>query len=199
MMWEERYQSAGGYLFGREPAQVLTENPWLVMPGASVLCVADGEGRNAVYLARRGMRVTAFDMAPTAVARARALAAEANVAVDTQVAGWDDWDWSRRYDMVLAVYIQFASPEFRARQFADMARTLKPGGRLVLHGYTPEQVALGSGGPSNRAHMYTADLLSEAFLGWTVERLASYEREVQEGRGHSGRSALIDFVARKPL
>jgi len=197
-MWEDRYRATGSYLFGREPAKFLTENPWLIMPGSSVLCVADGEGRNAVHLARRGMRVTAFDMAPTAVERAQALAAEANVAVDTQVAGWDDWDWSREFDMVLAIFIQFAPPAFRAQQFADMTRALKPGGRLVLHGYTPEQVALGSGGPPSKENMYTEAGLEEAFTGWTIERLASYERDVQEGRGHSGRSALIDFVARKP-
>jgi len=77
-------------------------------------------------------------------------------------------------------------------------RVLAPGGRLVLHGYTPEQVALGTGGPRDPAHMYTEALLRDAFPGWRIERLASYERDVQEGRGHSGRSALIDFVARKP-
>ncbi|MEZ5752997.1 MAG: class I SAM-dependent methyltransferase [Paracoccaceae bacterium] len=196
-MWEERYQGSDGYLFGTEPAQFLTENPWIVTPGGTALCVADGEGRNAVGLARAGMRVSAFDMAPTAVERARALAQGAGVSVDATVAGWDDWDWSRRFDMVVGIFIQFAPPAFRARQFADMAAAVAPGGRIVLHGYTPEQVALGTGGPRAVENMYTPALLREAFAGWQVERLATYERDVQEGRGHSGRSALIDFVARK--
>ena len=197
-MWEERYAGEGDYLFGRAPAKFLTENPWLVTPGARVLCVADGEGRNGVHLARQGMAVTSFDLSPTAVARAQALAAEAGVALDALVSRWEGWDWSRRFDMVLGIFIQFADPAARAGQFADMARAVAPGGRLALHGYTPEQVALGTGGPPNAANMYTEALLRDAFTGWHFERLAAYEREVQEGRGHSGRSALIDMVARKP-
>mgnify|MGYP001233772952 FL=1 len=197
-MWEDRYRSSEDYLFGTEPARFLTENPWLAIPGAAALSVADGEGRNAVALARWGMQVSAFDLSPTAVGRARALAGRAGVALQTQVCDWAGWDWSPRFDLVMGIFIQFMPPARRPSQFADLARALKPGGRLVLHGYTPEQVALGSGGPSDPAQMWTPELLLAAFPGWRVERLAAYEREVQEGRGHRGRSALIDFVARKP-
>ncbi len=197
-MWEDRYRSTEGYLFGTDPALVLSENPWLVIPGGSALSVADGEGRNAVHLARAGMQVSAFDLSPTAIARAVTLANRANVALDTQVSGWSDWDWSRRFDLVIGLFIQFATPDFRIRQFVDMAGAVKPGGRLVLHGYTPEQIGFGTGGPSNPAHLYTADLLRDAFPGWRIERLAAYERDVNEGRAHVGRAALIDFVARKP-
>lgn len=197
-MWEDRYRSSEFYLFGQEPARFLIENPWLVRPGGSVLSVADGEGRNAVYLAKRGMRAAAFDLAPTAVERAKALALRENVALDTRVSRWEDWDWSLKFDIVLGVFIQFADPGFRERQFADMAGSVKPGGRMVLHGYTPDQIALGTGGPSAAEYLYTEALLRDAFDGWTIERLATYERELQEGRAHSGRSALIEFVARKP-
>ena len=197
-MWEARYSSRDEYLFGTDPAQVLTENPWLAIPGATALSVADGEGRNAVALARAGMRVTTFDLAPTAVERARALAAKTGVTLDARVSDWAEWDWARGFDLVLGVFIQFMPPERRPGQFADLARAVKPGGRLVLHGYRPEQVPLATGGPSDPAQMWTADMLRAAFPGWQIERLASYERDVQEGRGHSGRSALIDFVARKP-
>lgn len=196
-MWEDRYAATPGYLFGQAPAAFLTDNPWLVMPGGRALSVADGEGRNAVHLARMGMQASAFDLSPTAVARAEALAAREGVALDTKVCGWDDWDWSQTFDLVLGVFIQFATPDWRPRQFADLARAVAPGGRLVLHGYTPEQVALGTGGPRDPAQMWTPNLLTAAFSGWRIERLATYEPDVQEGRGHSGRSALIDFVARK--
>lgn len=196
-MWEDRYSATDGYLFGQAPAAFLTENPWLVIPGGRALSVADGEGRNAVHLARMGMQTQAFDLSPTAVARAQALAAQAGVALDTKVCGWDHWDWSQSFDLVLGVFIQFATPDWRPRQFADLARAVAPGGRLVLHGYTPEQVAHGTGGPRDPAQMWTPALLTAAFPGWRIERLATYERDVQEGRGHSGRSALIDFVARK--
>ncbi len=197
-MWEVRYRSDPDYLFGTAPARFLSDNPWLIMPGARVLCVADGEGRNGVHLARAGMQVTSFDVSPTAVIRAQALAASTGVAIDTHVSSWDDWDWSRTFDLVVGIFIQFADPAFRIRQFEHVTRALVPGGRLALHGYSVEQIAHGTGGPPNVAQLYTETLLRNAFTGWQVERCAAYERDVQEGSAHSGRSALIDFVARRP-
>ena len=197
-MWEQRYATTEGYLFGEAPARVLVENPWMVAGATTCLCVADGEGRNGVWLARQGLTVTSFDGAPTAVDRARALAARSGVAVEAQVSDWDQWDWSRSFDLVVAIFVQYAGPDARARQFADLRRAVRPGGRLVLHGYTPEQLAHGTGGPPHAENMYTPDLLAQAFGDWRVMRLAAYEREVQEGRGHSGPSALIDLVADRP-
>ncbi|WP_322892042.1 MULTISPECIES: class I SAM-dependent methyltransferase [unclassified Yoonia] len=197
-MWEERYSASDDYLFGTAPAAVLADNPWLALAGQSVLCVADGEGRNSVHLAQSGMEVTAFDLSPTAVGRTKALADSAGVAVQAHVAGWGDWDWSQQFDMVAAIFIQFADPTLRARQFADMTRALRPGGRLLLHGYRPEQVGRGTGGPPHVENMYTESLLRDAFAGWHVERCASYERDQQAGSGHVGPAALIDFIARRP-
>jgi SAM-dependent methyltransferase len=197
-MWESRYAAQDDHLFGRAPAKFLTENPWIATPGARALCVADGEGRNAVHLARAGLAVTSFDLSPTAVGRAQALARDAGVTVETHVSRWQDWNWDRPFDLVVGIFIQFADPAFRARQFADFARAVVPGGRLALHGYTPDQIAHGTGGPSDPAHLYTKAMLAGAFAeGWQIERLAAYERDVQEGRGHSGRSALIDLVVRR--
>ncbi len=197
-MWEERYAHSEDYLFGRAPARFLRDNPGWLRPGQSALCVADGEGRNSVWLAGRGLRVSAFDLAPTAVARARALAREAGVEVQHRVSDWQGWDWGRRFDLVVAVFVQFAGPEERPAQFADLGRALRPGGVLMLHGYRPEQVELGTGGPPCAENMYTEDLLRDAFADWEIARLASYERDVREGRGHCGRSALIDLIARRP-
>ncbi|PVH30463.1 SAM-dependent methyltransferase [Pararhodobacter oceanensis] len=198
-MWEDRYGASEAYLFGTEPAQMLVENPWLTadVGGGTVLCVADGEGRNGVYLAGCGLQVCSFEQSPTAVARARALAEARGVALEAHEIAWADWDWDRQFDMVVGIFIQYATPAERPAQFADLSRALRPGGRLVLHGYTPEQVGLGTGGPPCADHMYTEDMLRDAFDGWQIERLAAYERDVQEGRGHAGHSALIDVVARK--
>jgi SAM-dependent methyltransferase len=198
-MWEDRYRSAGDYLFGVAPAAFLTDNADWLTPGKRALAVSDGEGRNSIYLAEKGLEVTAFDMAPTAVERGKALAIAKGVLVDFHVSDWASWDWSEgQYDLVIAIFIQYADPAARAGQFADLRRALAPGGVLMLHGYTPEQVALGTGGPGNPAHMYTVEMLQDAFGDWQIERLAAYERDVQEGKGHSGRSALIDLIARKP-
>ena len=197
-MWEARYAEAGGYLFGEEPAQMLVENPWVTEGATTCLCVADGEGRNGVWLSRQGLSITSFDLSPTAVERAQVLAKKEGVRINSHVSDWEGWDWSKSFDLVVAVFVQFMGPETRLRQFETLREAVRPGGRLVLHGYTPEQVELGTGGPPYRENMYTPELLSDAFGDWRILRLAAYEREVQEGRGHSGHSALIDLVAEKP-
>ena len=198
-MWEDRYANAGGYLFGEAPAKMLVENPWVIDGANTCLCVADGEGRNSVWLAEQGLSVTSFDLSSTAVERARSLASKAGVSVEAHVNDWEGWDWSQTFDLVVAIFVQFMGPEDRVRQFETLRQAVRPGGRLVLHGYTPEQVTFGTGGPPNAENMYTAELLNDTFGDWRLLRLAAYEREVQEGRGHSGQSALIDLVADKTV
>ena len=197
-MWDERYSSPE-YVFGTDAAAFLTRHAHLLAPDATALVVADGEGRNSVFLAEQGLRVTATDISPVGVDKARRLAAERRVEVDFRVADVLTWDWEPdAYDLVVAVFIQFLSPEQRPGVFAGLARTLAPGGQLLLHGYRPEQVALGTGGPPDPSHMYTEDLLRDAFGHLEVEVLESYEATLTEGAGHAGPSALIDLVARKP-
>lgn len=198
-MWEDRYANAGGYLFGESPAKMLVENPWVIDGASTCLCVADGEGRNSVWLAEQGLSVTSFDLSSTAVDRARALASKAGVTVEAHVNDWEGWDWSQTFDLVVAIFVQFMGPKERVRQFETLRQAVRPGGRLVLHGYTPEQVTFGTGGPPNAENMYTAELLNDTFGDWRILRLAAYEREMQEGRGHSGQSALIDLVAEKTV
>ena len=99
----------------------------------------------------------------------------------------------------MAIFIQFADPEFRTRIFAGMQQATKPGGLILLQGYRPEQIAYGTGGPPTPENLYTETLLREAFAGWTIEHLASHDSVIEEGAGHSGLSALIDLVARKPI
>lgn len=196
-MWNERY-AGDEYLFGTEPADFLPRVAEWLKPGETVLAIADGEGRNSVWLAGQGLRVTAFDPAANAVAKARKLAAGRGVEVDFHLCDLDGWNWSRRFDAVAGIFIQFVGPDGRAELFDRLDRALKPGGLLLLHGYAPRQVGYGTGGPPDPANMYTLDLLREGFAGYEVLRQADFDAEVDEGRGHSGRSALIDFVARKP-
>ena len=109
-----------------------------------------------------------------------------------------DWEWvPDAYDMVVAVFIQFLDPQQRSVVFEGFERTLRPGGRLLLHGYRPEQVNNGTGGPSDPAHMYSEALLTDVFAGFEIERLKSYDTTIEEGAGHHGTSALIDFIATK--
>ncbi len=198
-MWEDRFKASEDYVFGKAPAQFLTDHAAYLTPGAKALSVADGEGRNSVYMAERGMAVTALEFAPSAIARAKALAAEKGVTVDFQNADVLTRDWERdAFDHVVGIFIQFTGPDGRQTLFDGMKQATKPGGLVMLHGYTPEQLAHGTGGPPFAENMYTESLLQDAFAGWEILTCRAYEREVQEGRGHSGISALIDLIARKP-
>lgn len=197
-MWNDRYDRPD-YLFGTAPAVFLTEQAEWLRPGLRALAVADGEGRNSVYMAGQGLDVVAFDAAEVGLDKARRLAAARGVTVDFRLSDIESWDWDAApYDLVVAIFIQFADPALRARIFEGMTRALAPGGVLLLHGYRPEQVDYGTGGPPLRENMYTEEMLRAAFADLEILRLESYDREVQEGEGHSGMSALIDLVARKP-
>ena len=195
-MWNERYASED-YLFGTEPADFLHRAAGWLVPGATALCIADGEGRNSVWLAGQGLTVTAFDPAENAVAKARRLARAQDVAVDFRVEDLDGWDWSQTFETVVGIFIQFVGPAARADLFRRIDGALKPGGLLLLHGYAPRQVGYGTGGPPDPENMYTLDLLHTAFAGYEVLRVEDFDADVDEGKGHSGRSALIDFIARK--
>ena len=194
-MWDERY-SIDDYLFGTEPASFLVAHQHLLQPGVRALVVADGEGRNSVFLAEQGVEVVAMDASAVGVAKARKLADERGVEVDFRIADIMTWEWTPdAYDLVVAIFIQFLTPQQRPTVFGGMQRTLRPGGRLFLHGYRPEQVALGTGGPPDPTHMYTEDLLRASFSDMHIERLESYDAVIEEGAGHRGTSALIDLVA----
>ncbi|NOR63411.1 MAG: methyltransferase domain-containing protein [Rhodobacteraceae bacterium] len=198
-MWNDRYAKPG-YLFGTEPAQYLRGHKTYLRQGVTALAVADGEGRNSVFMARQGVQVTAMDSADVAVEKAQALAKAAGVEVDFNVADIGKWDWgAKAYDLVVGVFIQFVGPEGRAAQFEGMKIAVKPGGHILLHGYTPKQLEFGTGGPPFVENLYTEEMLREAFSDFEIVELHAYEREIDEGAGHSGMSALIDLVARKPL
>ncbi len=196
--WDRRF-AAEGFLFGTEPNAWLREHAGIWQPGQRVLSVADGEGRNSVWLAQQGLQVQAFDISPVGVAKARALAAAAGVAVDYAVADVDGWAWPEAaFDGVAAIFVQFAHPALRERLFARIVAALRPGGTLVLQGYTPKQLDHRTGGPPQVEHLYTEDLLRQAFAALDIVELRSYEADLAEGSGHHGRSALIGLVARRP-
>ena len=198
-MWDERYGNKD-YLFGTEPSLFLKHNSDVLQVGDKALAVADGEGRNSVFMAENGLQVTAMDSSAVGMKKARRLAAERGVKVDFRLADLQDWDWeATQYDVVAAIFIQFADPDFRAEIFDGMERALMPGGLLMLHGYTPKQIEYGTGGPPVPEQLYTRDMLADWFGDWDIIRLEEYEAELQEGTGHSGMSALIDLIARRPF
>jgi SAM-dependent methyltransferase len=203
-LWSKRYRDAGDhYLFGTEPNRFLAHRAGLLQNGRTALSVADGEGRNSVWLAEQGLEVTAIEISAVAVEKARRLAAGRKVEVefveaDMLAAGWPPAELHEAFDWVVGIFIQFVGPQDRQRQFAAMKQVTRPGGRILLQGYSPRQLDYKTGGPSAVENLYTCELLESAFAGWEIEELVEYEDEVAEGAGHKGRSALIGLVARKP-
>ncbi len=197
-MWEDRFQTEE-YIFGTSPAQFLVDHRDLLQPGQRALSVADGEGRNSIFMAECGMQVTALEFAPSAIAKARKLAAQRGVTVDFQQVDVTEHVWPDIFDLVAGIFIQFVGPDAREVLFRDMKRSVAPGGLILLHGYTPQQIGRGTGGPPHAENMYTQAQLDHSFAGWDILENRAYTREINEGRGHSGMSALIDFIARKPL
>ncbi|MDD5330862.1 MAG: class I SAM-dependent methyltransferase [Sulfuricella sp.] len=195
--WNQRY-SSDSFFYGTEPNAFLVSQARRFKPGQRALAVADGEGRNSVWLARQGLDVTAVDFSPVAVEKARSLAARQGVTVDHQVGDLFAWQWSEnRYDLVLAIFIQFVAPAERLILNSLMTKALKPGGLLLLQGYRPKQLEYKTGGPSSVENLYGAETLREEFAGMEILHLREHDDPIREGDGHSGLSALVDMVARK--
>ena len=195
--WNERFATSE-FVFGTEPNAWLASHRNLLVAGRRALCVADGEGRNSVWLAREKLKVEAFDISPVGVAKAKRLAEEAGVEVAFHVSDCDAWQFETdACDYVVAIFIQFADPTMRARLFSNMVRTLKPGGLLLLQGYTPKQLQYKTGGPPYVENLYTEELLRSSFSELEILELQSYEAPIEEGARHAGMSALIGMVGRK--
>lgn len=196
-VWDERF-SVPEFIFGTEPNAYLASQSHRLRPGLRALAVADGEGRNSVWLARQGLRVDAFDISSAGVDKARALAREAGVEVDYRVCDCAAWDWQPgSYDVIVAIFIQFAAPPLRTWLFARMREALKPGGLLILQGYTPKQLEFKTGGPGVLENLYTEELLRTEFGALRMVELVPYEAVLDEGARHAGASALIGMVASK--
>ena len=196
-MWDKRF-STPDYVFGEEPNAFLVDQAALLGKGRA-LALADGEGRNSVWLAQQGFSVDAFDFSVPAIDKAKALAEKHQVSVHFIHSDWQSFDWKPAYyDLVAGVFFQFAGPDERAELFEKIKQCLKPGGVLVIQGYGKNQLTYNTGGPGKLDHLYDEDLLRQAFAGFEVQVCETYETSISEGAGHSGMSALVGFVARKP-
>ncbi|HEV3372251.1 MAG TPA: class I SAM-dependent methyltransferase [Xanthobacteraceae bacterium] len=195
--WESRF-SAPDYIFGTAPNEFLRTQARLLPAQGKVLAVADGEGRNGVWLAEQGLDVLSVDFSPKALAKAEALAKVRGVVLQMQRVDIITWAWpNAAFDVVAAIFIQWATPDQRERIFAGIRQALKPGGLLLLQGYRPEQLVYKTGGPSQVENLYTRAMLTEAFAGFADLKIAEHDSVLEEGTRHSGMAALIDLVGRK--
>ena len=196
-LWDERY-AGGEYFFGTRPNAFMVSQHHLLKPGMSCLAVADGEGRNGVWLVQQGLKVLSVDNSAVAASKANSLALQKGVKLDFEVADLLHWVWGiNRYDVVVAIFIQFATPAQRTELFTNIKKCLKPGGLLLLQGYTPRQLEYKTGGPPLAENMYTESVLRKEFADMEVLHLHEHDSEINEGSGHKGMSALIDLVTRK--
>jgi cyclopropane fatty-acyl-phospholipid synthase-like methyltransferase len=194
--WRTRF-SAPGYAFGKEPNAFLKAQAHLLRRGQRALSVADGEGRNGVWLAQQGLDVLAIDFSAAGLAKARALAAERGVTLRTELADVTTWQWPHEvFDVVAAIFI-FVEPHERPAFFQNLKRAIKPGGLLLMQGYRPEQLNYRTGGPPNAERMYTRAILQDGFGDMAALDISEHDSTVSEGTSHAGMSALIDLVARK--
>jgi cyclopropane fatty-acyl-phospholipid synthase-like methyltransferase len=197
--WEARFAASDDYLFGEAANAFLAAEAHRIVAGAEVLAVADGEGRNGVFLAQRGARVHAVEAAPSAIAKSRRLAAARGVSLTWERADLTCWTWPvSRYDAVVAIFVQFVTGAEQPAFFANLAAALKPGGLLLMQGYGLGQLQYGTGGPRVAEQLYSEELLRQHFAALDILHLRAYDADIAEGSRHVGRSALIDLVARLP-
>ena len=194
--WDDRF-AVPDYVFGKEPNAFLVSCGGLLPASGTALAVADGEGRNGVWLARNGLDVLSLDASRVGQSKARTLAREAGVTLRFEIGDVHAWTWPEAaFDVVAAIFTQFSSPTERLAKWAGMRRALKPGGLLIIQGYTPRQLKHGTGGPKVVEQLYTRALLEESFGDLQDIRIVEEERLIDEGMGHRGMSAIIGMTAR---
>ena len=195
--WDDRY-SRDEYVFGEAPNAFLAAQARLLPKAGRALAIADGEGRNGVWLAEQGLDVLSIDASSVGLEKAKKLAAKREVKLATKLLDISDYDWpTERFDVVAGIFFQFAGPELRDAIFAGMVETLKPGGLLILQGYGPRQLEYKTGGPGILENLYTETLLAEKFAALEILHLGDEDRELAEGLTHVGKSHVVDLVGRK--
>jgi SAM-dependent methyltransferase len=194
-MWNERF-SEPGYAYGTEPNEFLVSVADRIPPG-KVLCLAEGEGRNAVYLAGLGYQVTAIDASTVGLEKADALANERGLAIETVVADLSDFSIDpTHWNGIVSVFCHLPPVE-RAALHERCLRGLAPGGAFVLEGFAPRQLELGTGGPRSRELLMELDVIRQELPGLHFEIARETERELAEGKYHNGTAAVVQVLAVK--
>ena len=194
-MWDERF-SEPGYAYGTEPNGFLASVTNHI-PQGKVLCLAEGEGRNAVFLASLGYEVTAVDTSTVGLAKAESLANERGVSIETVNADLAEYAiGDNTWQGIVSIFCHQA-PIVRAALHERCLRGLAPGGVFVLEGFTPRQLDLGTGGPKNRELLMELATIRQELPGLHLEIAREIEREILEGKYHKGNAAVVQILATK--
>ena len=183
-------------MYGKEPNDFLKQHIDRI-PVGPVMCLADGEGRNSVFIASTGRATSSVDLSTQGTIKTERLAAERNVKVSTETADLANYDLGEnRWDGIVSIFAHM-SKDVREDLHRRVVKALKPGGVFLLEAYTPAQVGRGTGGPQDVSlTMKLHDLLSE-LSPLTIELGHEIERDVIEGTGHTGRASVVQIIARK--
>ena len=195
-MWDDRYNTVE-YVYGKQPNEFLV-SAIDEIPKGKVLCLAEGEGRNAVYLARQGCSVLAVDASAVGLEKARKLAQENNVNIDTKVANLADFEIQPdSWDAVVSIFCH-VPPDVRVALHRKVISGLRSGGVLVLEAYEPTQLKHKTGGPPSAEMMMTLEGLHTELAGLEFKHALEIERNIVEGKFHTGKGAVVQIVATKP-
>ena len=196
--WDHRYGDAGNdFVFGTAPNDFLAacvEH----LPAGAALCLAEGEGRNAVYLAERGHTVTAVDQSSVGLAKAQRLAKQRDVALTTATADLADYDIEAGWwGLIVSIFCHLPRA-LRREVYGRVAAGLRPGGTIVLEAYSPRQVEFRTGGPVKSPELLVPiDNVRHEFPGIVWDIAHEIERDVVEGNGHTGRAAVVQLCGRR--
>lgn len=195
--WNERFQTEN-YVYGREPNAFLTEFQKKIKVSGKALAIAEGEGRNAVYLAEQGMKVTAWDYAESGLAKTNKLADERGVAVTTELVDLNEAKWSRaNWDEIVCIFGHFPT-ELRHKTLQGVKEAVKPGGYFLTEVYSHYQIPYKSGGPQELDFLYKPEEFLKIFAEWRIVHFFMGEVVRHEGEFHNGESHVIQFVGQKP-
>lgn len=195
-MWNEKYNTPQ-FVYGTEPNDFLRDNAHRFISGGKILCIAEGEGRNAVWLAEQGFQVTAVDASVVGLNKGRALAETKGVSVRWIHADLNQYNPGVEvWDGVVAIFAHLP-PVLRSRVHADCVESLKNNGVLLLEAYTPGQLNFKTGGPSNADWLMTPEILQHELNGLTFERLQKTERNIIEGIGHTGQGSVVQVIGNR--
>ena len=194
--WDQRF-AAKEFVYGEQANDFLRQHAAGLAAGQA-LCLAEGEGRNAVFLAELGHQVCAQDISPVGLRKAKALALQKGVSITTLCCDLAALKLQpNSLDLIAAIWMH-VEPELRARVFEQAVEALRPGGHLLIEAYRPQQLNFSSGGPARKELLIEAAQLQQELDALEPLILQEIERTISEGSAHRGRSAVVQFFGRRP-
>lgn len=193
--WDQRY-STKEYVYGKEPNAFFKQLIENLKPG-KILFPAEGEGRNAVYAAKLGWEVYAFDQSEAARKKAEKLSRDNKVSLNYAVHNYDDVNYPENsFDCVVLIFAHFP-PELRILYHHNTIKLLKPGGTIILEGFSKNQINKNTGGPKNIRMLYSENELKNDFRLLNIKFIRELDKQLREGPHHDGKASVIQLVAEK--